>query len=101
MISGKSQREMMFSLVEAYKARTCNRKEFLEKHNLKASQFPYWITQYNRQSNGKSKTSDFIRLKSSSRHQDSLTVTLPNGIKINGSEDEVVSTTVTLYKIIK
>ena len=99
MAMQQSQKEAMYSLVEQYKCRNGSQKEFLEEHNLTASQFPYWIMKYNRENISNKEQNGFVRLTSPSQNfATGVTATFPNGISVSGSGDDFVVTVSNLYR---
>lgn len=92
----------MFSLVESYKSGTESRNDFCIKNNLKVTTFSYWVTRYNRRDKKTKSRNRFVKISGTSPKPVSpLTVTLPNGVSISGSGEELIQVSVRLSELIK
>jgi len=81
----------MFSLVEDYLKREVTQAAFCDFHKISVSTLGYWVVRYNKEKGLRSEPTVFRKIVSETNDYSSITVFLPNGIKVSGNTASVIT----------
>jgi len=93
----KEKQAEKFSLVEKYFQRTGTQETFCREHGITRATLGYWVCRYRKHHNNLPHT--FSRVVSLEAETYTLTVFLPNGIRISGTAAGVVAASRELIRL--
>lgn len=97
MNSYEEKQHQMFSVVKRYFERSGTQEQFCRDNSITRATLGYWVCRYRKQQNNP--LPSFSRVVSSEAETNSLTVFLPNGIRISGTAAGVVAASRELIRL--